>query len=273
MEKKTVIKKAFRASFPHTVPILAGFLFLGMSYGVYMRAEGFSFWYPMLMSMLIFAGSMEFVAVSILLGGFDPLQTFLLTLMINARHLFYGLSMLRRYRGHGKKELYLIFGMCDETFSINYTTEIPEGIDGGWFMTFVTVLNHFYWVMGATLGGLLGGILDVSTRGIEFVMTAMFVVIFLEQWRKEKSHKSGVIGLAVSLLCLLIFGREHFIIPSMVGILIALSGLRFYSRDRLNPVLERGADDGDDEKSRKLPFDTLDTGKRRERGEGKEEAI
>lgn len=232
MQRHKDIKKAFLAAFPHTVPILAGFLFLGLSYGIYMNASGFSFWYPMLMSMLIFAGSMEFVAVSILLGGFHPLQTFLLTIVINARHLFYGLSMLDRYRGHGRKALYLIFGMCDETFSINYTADIPEGVDPGWFMTFVTLLNHFYWVLGATLGGLLGGLLHINTKGIEFVMTAMFVVIFLEQWRKEKSHESGVLGLGISLLCLLVFGRDHFIIPSMVGILVVLSGMRIYTRQR-----------------------------------------
>lgn len=230
MRKRKHIKQAFLAAFPHTVPILAGFLFLGLSYGIYMNAAGFSFWYPMLMSLLIFAGSMEFVAAGILLGGFHPLQTFLLTVAINARHLFYGLSMLDRYRGHGKKDLYLIFGMCDETFSINYTAEIPEGVDRGWFMTFVTILNHLYWVLGATLGGLLGSILQINTEGIEFVMTAMFIVIFLEQWRKEKNHTSGVLGLGISLLCLLLFGRDHFIIPAMVGILAVLSGMRIYTR-------------------------------------------
>lgn len=142
---------ALKAAFPHTIPIFAGFWFLGLTYGIYMNVSGFSFLYPMLMSLAIFAGSVEFVAVNMLLGAFHPLQAFAMTLMINARHLFYGISTLDRYKGTGWKKFYLIFGMCDESFSINYTAEIPETVDRGWFMFFVTLLNHFYWFSGATL--------------------------------------------------------------------------------------------------------------------------
>ncbi|MFQ9147238.1 MAG: AzlC family ABC transporter permease [Eubacteriales bacterium] len=140
--------KALKAAFPETIPILTGFLFLGFTYGVYMNVSGFPFIYLMIMSMVIFAGSVEFVTVSMLLSGFDPLQCFLMALMINARHIFYGLSMLDKFRGTGKKKFYLIYGMCDETFSINYTADIPEGVDKGLFMLFVTLLNHIYWVGG-----------------------------------------------------------------------------------------------------------------------------
>ena len=122
--KTTILKKAFWAAFPYTIPIFAGFWFLGLTYGIYMNVAGFSFWYPMLMSLTIFAGSIEFVTVNFLLGTFNPLQAFALTLMINARHLFYGLSMLDKYQGTGLKKMYLIFGMCDESFSINYTADI-----------------------------------------------------------------------------------------------------------------------------------------------------
>ena len=134
----TVMKKAFIAAFPKTIPIFAGFWFLGMAYGIYMNVSGFSFLYTLIMSLFIFAGSMEFVTVSLLLGAFNPLQALLLTLMINARHLFYGISMLDKYRKTGWKKSYLIFGMCDESFSINYTARIPQGIDRNWFMFFVT---------------------------------------------------------------------------------------------------------------------------------------
>lgn len=164
-KKKDVLKKAFKAAFPHTIPIFAGFWFLGMTYGIYMNVSGFSFWYPMFMSLTIFAGSMEFVAVNLLLGAFNPLQALVMTLMINARHLFYGISMLDKYRGTGWKKFYLIFGMCDESFSINYTAEIPEDVDKGWFMFFVTLLNQFYWFFGATLGGLFGSLIHFSTEG------------------------------------------------------------------------------------------------------------
>ena len=224
--KKKELKKAFKAAFPHTIPIMTGFLFLGMTYGIYMNVSGFSFLYPMLMSMTIFAGSMEFVTVNMLLGAFHPLEALTMTLMINARHLFYGISMLDKYKGTGLKKLYLIFGMCDESFSINYTADIPKDVDKGQFMTWVTLLNHSYWVLGATLGGIFGSFIHFNTEGIEFVMTALFVVIFLEQWLKEKNHVNAITGLMISVLCLVLFGRDNFIIPSMLGILGGLTLLR-----------------------------------------------
>lgn len=219
----TIVKKAFIAAFPHTIPIFAGFWFLGMAYGIYMNVSGFSFLYTLIMSMFIFAGSMEFVTVSLLLGAFNPLQALLLTLMINARHLFYGISMLDKYRHTGWKKPYLIFGMCDESFSINYTARIPQGIDRNWFMFFVTFLNHIYWVSGALLGCLFGSFIHFNTQGLEFVMTAMFVVIFMEQWLNENSHLSSLIGLGISIGCLVVFGAENFIIPSMLMILGVLT--------------------------------------------------
>ena len=211
MEHKTntkgKLKKALIAAFPHTIPIFAGFWFLGLTYGIYMNVSGFSFLYPMIMSLTIFAGSVEFVAVSMLLGAFAPLQSLVMTLMINARHLFYGISMLDKFRGLGLKKLYLIFGMCDESFSINYTASIPEDVDAGWFMFFVTLLNQIYWFTGSTLGGIFGS-------------------IFMEQWLKDRRHESALLGLGLSLICLLIFGADNFIIPSMITILAALTAVR-----------------------------------------------
>ena len=188
-----------------------------------MNVSGFSFWYPMLMSITIFAGSMEFVTVNLLLGAFNPLQAFVMALMINARHLFYGISMLDKYRGTGWKQCYLIFGMCDESFSINYTADIPEGVDKGWFMFFVTLLNQIYWVSGATLGALLGSVLHFNTEGIEFIMTALFVVMFLDQWEKAKDHRPALIGVGCSAACLLVFGGQSFIIPAMALIVLSFT--------------------------------------------------
>ena len=221
--KAEKLKKALKCAFPKTIPIMTGFLFLGMSYGIYMRVSGFSFVYPMLMSLTIFGGSLEFVAVTMLMSAFAPLQTFLVTLVIQARHIFYGISMLEKYKNTGLKKLYLIFGMCDESFSINVSAEIPKDVDRGWFMFFVTALNQSYWVLGATLGGLLGSLVSFNTQGIDFVMTAMFVVIFLENWLKEKGHISSLIGVFSSVICLLIFGAESFLIPTMLCILCLLS--------------------------------------------------
>lgn len=219
--------KALKAAFPHTIPIFAGFWFLGITYGIYMNVSGFSFIYPMIMSLIIFGGSLEFVAVSMLLGRFAPLQTLVMVLMIQARHLFYGISMLDKFKNTGWKKFYLIFGMCDETFSINYTADIPPGVDKGWFMFFVTLLNQFYWVSGATIGGILGALITFNTEGLDFVMTAMFVVIFLEQWLKERKHFTAYIGLAASLLCLYLFGADSFLLPSMACI---IAGLTFFRK-------------------------------------------
>lgn len=224
--KKKRIFRAFCAAFPYTIPIFAGFWFLGLTYGIYMNVSGFSFWYPMIMSLTIFAGSIEFVVVNMLLGAFNPLQAFVMTLMINARHLFYGISMLDKYRNTGWKKGFLIFGMCDESFTINYTAKIPEDVDRGWFMFFVTLLNYFYWFSGSTLGGIFGSLLKFNTEGLDFVMTAMFVVIFMEQWLKEKNHVSSLLGLGLSLLCLLAFGAENFMIPAMAAIIGVLTLLR-----------------------------------------------
>ena len=218
--------KALKAAFPNTIPIFAGFWFLGLTYGIYMNTSGFSFWYPMVMSLIIIAGSAELVAVNMLLEPFHPIQAFTMTLMINARHLFYGISMLDKFKGTGLKKGYLIFGMCDESFSINYAAKIPPDTDRGWFMFFVTLLNHIYWFTGATLGGIFGSLIHFNTEGLEFVMTAMFVVIFMEQWLKEQNHTSALIGLGTSLVCLFLFGSDNFILPAMIAILLILTIVR-----------------------------------------------
>lgn len=223
---KGIITRSFRAAFPCTIPILAGLLFLGMAYGIYMNVSGFSFVYPMIMAAVIFGGSLEFLAAQMLLSPFAPLQVLMVSLMIQARHLFYGISMLDKFKDMGWKKFYLIYGMCDETFSINCTAEIPGDCDRGWFYFFVTLLNQLYWVGGATLGGLLGNLITFDTKGLDFVMTAMFIVIFLEQWLKEKHHFSEWAGLASSAACLLIFGKDNFMIPAMICILLLLTAFR-----------------------------------------------
>ena len=219
-------KRALRAAIPHTIPVLTGYLVLGISYGVLMTASGFPFWVPVVTSLTIFAGSMEFLLVNLLLSGFDLLQAFLMTLMVNARHLFYGISMLDKYRNMGLKKLYLIFGLTDESFSIACAIEPPEEVDRSWFMFFVTLLDHSYWFLGATLGGLFGSILHFNTQGLDFVMTAMFVVIFLEQWGKDKNHLPALLGTALPVVCLVLFGADRFMIPAMAAILLGLTLVR-----------------------------------------------
>ena len=226
MKADDIRRRAFCAAFPHTVPILAGFWFLGMAYGIYMDVSGFSVWYTLLMATVIFGGLLEFVAVSLLLSPFAPLATFLLALMIQARHLFYGLSMLDKYKGLGRKRWYLIFGLCDETFSINCSTFLPSGIDRGWYYFFVTLLNQFYWVSRSVIGNLLGNLLTFDMRGLDFVLTAMFVVIFLEQYLHDRQHLTAIIGIAATVVSRLVFGPSAFIIPAMLIILALLTLLR-----------------------------------------------
>ena len=219
---KQIIKQAFVA----TVPVLTGYIVLGFGFGIILKTNGYGIFLAFIMSLLIYAGSMQYVAIGLLTGGASLITIAITTLMVNARHLFYGISMLDKYKGTGLKKWYLIFGMCDESFSINYTADIPENVDKGWFMIWVTVLNQFYWVLGAMLGGLFGSFIQFNTEGLEFVMTALFVVIFLEQWLKEKNHTSAIAGLVISVLCLIFFGKEDFIIPAMLGILGVMTLLR-----------------------------------------------
>lgn len=226
---------ALKSAFPHTIPILAGFLFLGMTYGILMKVSGFPIWLPVLMSIVVFTGSVQFAAVNILLSPFNPMAAILMTLMINARHIFYGISMLDKYKNTGAKKPYLIFGMCDESFSINCSAKIPDGVDKGWFMFFVTLLDQLYWVAGTLIGAVFGSFIRFDTTGLDFVMTAMFVVIFLEQLLKEKNHILSVTGLVISVLSLVIFGADSFIIPAMLAILAALTLLR-------NHIEVKGAD-------------------------------
>ncbi|KAB8291435.1 AzlC family ABC transporter permease [Bifidobacterium avesanii] len=257
--RKGVIGRAFKAAFPLTVPIATGFLFLGSSYGLLMHSQGFGFWWPVCMAFFIFAGSMEFVTVNLLLSAFNPVAAFLLALMVNARHLFYGLSMLGKFRGIGWKKPYLIFAMCDETFAINSSARIPDGVDRGWFMLFVSVLNRWYWIVGAALGWLIGGVLPFSTKGIEFVLTALFLTIFLDQWMGGKRlvrnargrfgghagraardeavarlkryagrHLPAAVGVLASLACLIALGPDRFMVPSMALMLVLFLALRPY---------------------------------------------
>ncbi len=217
------LTKALIAAFPYTLPVLAGFSFLGFAYGIYMNVSGFSFLYPLLMGIAIFGGSLQFVCVSMLLATFAPLQTLCVALLVQARHIFYGLAMLEKYKDLGLKRFYLIYALCDETFSINYIAKVPDGVDRGWFMFFVALLDQIYWIIGSTAGGIMGSFLTFNTQGLDFVMTAMFVVIFLEQWMKDKKHSSALIGLGVSVLSLVIFGKDSFLMPAMIGILLLLA--------------------------------------------------
>lgn len=215
--------RALKAAFPHTIPVMTGYLFLGAAFGILLNSKGYHFGWAILMSFFIYAGSMQFIAVNLLTVAFNPINAFLITLIVNARHLFYGVSMLKNFNGIGSLKPYLIAGLTDETYSILCSTEPPDGIDKTWFMFFITLLNQMYWVIASAAGGLIGSLFTFDTMGIDFVMTALFVVIFINQWKSEKKHIPAITGVAVSVICLLIFGPENFIIPSMALIVLALT--------------------------------------------------
>ena len=218
--------KTLRYAFARTLPIMAGYLVLGLGFGVLLQSKGYGVGWSLAMSTLIYAGSMQYVTIDLLAGGASLISAALMTLMVNARHLFYGISMLDKYKGTGWKKPYLIYAMCDETFSVNYTAEIPEGVDRGWFMYWVSLLDQFYWVAASALGGLLGRVLTVSTKGIEFVMTALFVTIFTGQWMEDREHRPALVGLGASVLCLALFGAGNFILPAMALIVLLLLVMR-----------------------------------------------
>lgn len=202
---------------------MAGYLLLGFGFGVLLQSKGYSFVWAGLMSLTIYAGSMQYVAVDLLGSGAALISAALITLVVNARHLFYGISMLDKYKHTGRKKPFLIFMLTDETYSLLCTGSVPEGADANWYYLFVSALNHVYWITGSVLGALAGSAFSFNSRGIEFAMTALFIVIFTEQWLSTKNHLPAIIGMFVTLVCLLVFGPDNFIIPSMMGIAAALT--------------------------------------------------
>ena len=217
---------ALRASFQTTIPVLTGYLCLGTAYGVLMSASGYGIFWTLVMSVLCFAGSMQFVTVTLLTSLFDPLQAFLLSVMVNARHMFYGLSVLGKYQGLGKVRAFLIFALTDETFSLVSTLEPPEGVARRDFYFWISLLDYGYWLAGSAVGALLGGLITFDTTGMDFVLTALFVVLFLEQWKKKENRAAGVIGIACAAVSLAAFGPDNMVIAAMVMILVTLLGGR-----------------------------------------------
>lgn len=220
------IRAAAGAAFPNTLPILTGFLFVGMAFGIYVCSLGYPPIVPILMSALIFAGSMQFVAASFLSLPFAPVSSFFATLIFNARHMFYGISMLEKYRACGRKKGLTIFWMCDETFTVNYAADVPEGVDRGWFYFFVSLFDYLYWLGATALGALCGDLIPFDTTGIDFVMTALFLVLFVNNWEKERSHVSSLAGLVVTAVCLVVFGPDRFILAAMAALVCLLTLLR-----------------------------------------------
>lgn len=220
--KIQTIKQAFYKS----IPVMAGYVFLGIGFGILIRNAGYGLPAAAAMSILIYAGSMQYVGVGLLTGGATMLTTAITTVMVNARHLFYSISMIGKYKSAGKYKPYMIFALTDETYSLLCDGRTPDGTDPELYRFLVSLFNHCYWVTGSIIGNLLGTVLPFSTAGIEFSMTALFVASFTEQWLTARDHLPAMTGLLGTLLCLVVFGRENFLIPAMLLITLVLTLLR-----------------------------------------------
>ena len=219
-------KSAVRTAFVDTLPVMAGYVFLGFGFGILLVQSGYGPLWAFAMSLFIYAGSMQYLTVSLLTGGAGLLTAALTTVVVNARHLFYGISMVDAYKGAGRKKPYMIFALTDETYSLVVQNQVPEGISRHGYCFLVSVFDHIYWVAGTVLGSLTGALLPINYEGIEFALTALFVTIFVEQWLSVKDHRPALIGVGSTLLCLLLFGKDVFLIPSMAIIALTLTILR-----------------------------------------------
>lgn len=222
LKKQNTYKAAYKAAFPHTIPVMTGYLFIGIAFGVMFADKGYNFLWAGVMSLLVYAGSGQYLAVNF----FDPsvglLQVVFLTFMVNVRHIFYGLSLLDKFKSSGKKKPYMIFSLTDETYSLYFLTKTPPDVDEGKFLFALSTLNQSYWILGSMIGALAGTLIPFNSKGIDFAMTALFIVIFVEQWMDKKNRFPAVVGVISSLICLLIFGKDSFILPSMIVIMIII---------------------------------------------------
>ena len=221
-------KKAFRAAFPHTVPVLTGYLFIGIAFGVMFQEKGYHFLWAILMSVLVYAGSGQYLAVNFFAPGVSFIDIIFMTFMVNVRHIFYGLSLLERFGRMGKKRLYMIFSLTDETYSLFFVTKVPKDVPEDKFLFAIAILDQFYWVLGSAIGALAGAMIPFNAEGIDFAMTALFIVIFVEQWLAGGNRIPAVIGLVFAGILRLIAGSDNFILPSMICIIICLIAGRKY---------------------------------------------
>lgn len=215
-------KKAFKKAFPYTIPVLTGYLFIGTAFGVMYAEKGYSFLWAMLMSIVVYAGSGQYLAVNFFVPGVSFLQVIFLTFMVNVRHVFYGISLVERFNRFGKSRWYMIFALTDETYSLLCTTKVPKGVDEEKFLLAISIMDHSYWVLGSVIGAIAGNLLPISSEGIDFAMTALFIVIFIEQWMEKKNRLPEMIGIIIAVVALQIFGASNFVLPAMLIIIFVL---------------------------------------------------
>ena len=230
-------RKAVVRAFPYTIPVLAGYLFIGAAFGVMFADQGYNVLWAILMSVVVYAGSGQYLATNFFVPGMSILQAVFLTVMVNIRHVFYGLSLVDRYNRFGRKRWYLIFGMTDETYSLICTTDVPDDVDEEKFLLSITLLDQLYWIIGTAIGSLAMTVVAFDSTGIEFAMTALFIVMFMELWYRRSNRPAELIGLIAAVVCLAVFGADNFVLPTMLLIVAVI----LLGRKRL----EKGRADAD----------------------------
>ncbi|WP_234124080.1 AzlC family ABC transporter permease [Clostridium hydrogenum] len=216
------MKKAIKAAFPNTIPVMLGYISVGMAFGLLFEKSGYNLLWAILMSTVVYAGSMQFIAINLLTGGTGFVEIALMTLFVNFRHLFYGLSFIDKFKDMGKKKTYMIYSLTDETYSLLCSVKAPEGVNNNLFLFCISFLNQMYWIIGTIIGSAVGSLIKFNTKGIDFAMTALFVVIFIDQWSSYKTHIPVIIGILSTIISLLIFGPNNLVLPSMILIVINL---------------------------------------------------
>lgn len=226
------MKKILKAAFMATIPVMTGYLVLGFGFGIILKANGYGIFLAFVMSLFIYAGSMQYVAINLLTSGASLITVALTTLMVNARHLFYGISMLDKYKNTGKRKPYLIFALTDETYSLvcNDNTDISTENRKDYYL-FVSLFNQIYWILGSLIGSAVGALVKFNSEGIDFALTALFITVFIEQWMSTRKHAPAIIGVCVSVICLILFGSDRFLIPTMLIISLLLCLRKEESKD------------------------------------------
>lgn len=224
--------REFQYAFIQTVPVMLGYLFLGLAFGLMLQDAGYHFLWAFFCSLFVYAGSMQFVLVTLLAGGANLIYAAVMTLFINGRHIFYGLSFIEKFRRMGRAYPYIIFSLTDETYSVLCGLKIPENMDENRVTFYIALFDHIYWITGSVLGAVIGQLVTMDTTGIDFSMTALFVVIVINQWKDSKEHKPVFIGAVIGIFCLLLLGADKFLLPSLaITALVLLGGRKVWNME------------------------------------------
>lgn len=236
------MKKAFKSAFPFTIPVLLGYLSIGIAFGLLFEKAGYNFIWAFFTSLFVYAGALQFIAVSFFYGGIGLIQIAIMTLVINVRHIFYGLSFLDRFDRMGLKKWYMAFALTDETYSLLCIVDAPEDVNKNKFYLALALLNQSYWIIGSVIGSIAGSLIRIDTTGMDFAMTALFIVIFIDQWRAYKTHIPALLGLICSILALIAFGPDSLAIPAMILIVLALMLGRRFIEPKITSKDKEGSD-------------------------------